>query len=107
MVSMAAATLPTKAVRQQISSAVGVVVQIGRLTDGNRKVLSILEITGMEGDVITTQEIFTFRQTGLDQQGSIIGHFSATGVRPKFLERLRAFGITVPDTLFDPTRQYH
>ena len=107
MVSMAAASLPTKAVRQQISSAVGVVVQIGRLTDGKRKVLSILEITGMEGDVITTQEIFTFKQTGTDQNGTIIGHFSATGIRPRFLERLRAFGITVPDTLFDPTRQYH
>jgi pilus assembly protein CpaF len=107
MVSMAAASLPTKAVRQQISSAVGVVVQIGRLTDGKRKVLSILEITGMEGDIITTQEIFTFKQTGTDQNGTIIGHFSATGIRPRFLERLRAFGITVPDTLFDPTRQYH
>lgn len=107
MVSMAAASLPTKAVRQQISSAVSVVVQIGRLTDGKRKVMSILEITGMEGDIITTQEIFTFRQTGVDQQGGIIGHFSATGVRPRFLERLRAFGITLSDTLFDPTRQYH
>jgi len=107
MVSMAAASLPTKAVRQQISSAVGVVVQIGRLTDGKRKVLSILEITGMEGDIITTQEIFTFKQTGTDQSGAIIGHFSATGIRPRFLERLRAFGIAVPDTLFDPTRQYH
>jgi pilus assembly protein CpaF len=107
MVSMAAASLPTKAVRQQISSAVSVVVQIGRLTDGKRKVMSILEITGMEGDVITTQEIFTFKQTGVDQQGGIIGHYSATGVRPRFLERLRAFGITVSDTLFDPTRQYH
>jgi pilus assembly protein CpaF len=107
MVSMAAASLPTKAVRQQISSAVGVVVQIGRLTDGKRKVLSILEITGMEGDIITTQEIFTFKQTGTDQNGTIIGHFSATGIRPRFLERLRAFGIAVPDTLFDPTRQYH
>lgn len=107
MVSMAAASLPTKAVRQQISSAVSVVVQIGRLTDGKRKVLSILEITGMEGDVITTQEIFTFRQTGLDPQGGIIGHFCATGVRPKFLERLRAFGISVSEVLFDPTRQYH
>jgi pilus assembly protein CpaF len=107
MVSMAATSLPTKAVRQQISSAVSVVVQIGRLTDGKRKVMSILEITGMEGDVITTQEIFTFKQTGVDQQGGIIGHYSATGVRPRFLERLRAFGITVSDTLFDPTRQYH
>jgi pilus assembly protein CpaF len=107
MVSMASASLPTKAVRQQISSAVGVVVQIGRLSDGKRKVLSILEITGMEGDTITTQEIFTFRQTGVDQQGGIVGHYSATGIRPRFLERLHAFGIMVSDKLFDPTRQYH
>jgi pilus assembly protein CpaF len=84
-----------------------VVVQIGRLTDGKRKVLSILEITGMEGDVITTQEIFTFRQTGMDEKGAILGHFQATGVRPRFLERLRAFGVVVSEKLFDPTRQYH
>jgi pilus assembly protein CpaF len=106
MISMAAAGLPTKAMRQQISSAIGVVVQIGRLIDGKRKVLSILEITGMEGEVITTQEIFTFRQTGMDEHGGIVGHFQATGVRPRFLERLRAFGISVPDKLFDPTRHY-
>jgi pilus assembly protein CpaF len=107
MISMAAVNLPTKAMRQQISSAIGVVVQIGRLTDGKRKVLSILEITGMEGDVITTQEIFTFRQTGMDEKGAILGHFQATGVRPRFLERLRAFGVVVSEKLFDPTRQYH
>ncbi len=107
MISMAAASLPTKAMRQQISSAITVVVQIGRLTDGKRKVLSILEITGMEGEVITTQEIFSFKQTGLDEHGGIIGHFSASGVRPRFLERLRAFGITVSEKLFDPTRQFH
>jgi pilus assembly protein CpaF len=107
MISMAAASLPTKAMRQQISSAICVVVQIGRLTDGKRKVLSILEITGMEGDIITTQEIFGFKQTGLDENGGIIGHFSASGVRPRFLERLRAFGITVSEKLFDPSRQFH
>ncbi|MBK4733820.1 CpaF family protein [Noviherbaspirillum pedocola] len=106
MISMAAASLPTRAMRQQISSAIGVVVQIGRLSDGKRKMLSILEITGMEGDVITTQEIFSFRQTGMDDKGGIIGHFQASGIRPRFLERLRAFGITVSDKLFDPTRQY-
>lgn len=107
MISMAAANLPTRAMRQQISSAIGVVVQIGRLSDGKRKMLSILEITGMEGDVITTQEIFTFRQTGMDDKSGILGHFHATGVRPRFLEKLKAFGISVSDKLFDPTRQYH
>ncbi|MDB5764991.1 MAG: type secretion system protein [Herminiimonas sp.] len=107
MISMAAASLPTKAMRQQISSAIGVVVQVGRLTDGKRKVLSILEITGMEGEVITTQEIFAFRQTGMDANSEIIGHFCATGIRPRFLERLSAFGIVVSEKIFDPTKQYH
>lgn len=107
MVSMAVATLPTKAMRQQISSAISVVVQVARLTDGKRKVISIQEITGMEGEVITMQEIFTFKQTGLGENGAVIGYFCATGVRPRFLERLQAFGISISEKLFDPTRQYH
>ena len=106
MISMAAASLPTKAMRQQISSAISVVVQVARLTDGQRKVLSIQEITGMEGDVITMQEIFSFKQTGLGEGGVVLGHFQASGIRPLFLERLRNFGITVSETLFDPSRQY-
>ncbi|ABE44471.1 CpaF family protein [Polaromonas sp. JS666] len=107
MVSMAVATLPTKAMRQQISSAISVVVQVARLTDGKRKIVSVQEITGMEGEVITMQEIFTFKQTGLGENGAVLGYFCATGVRPRFLERLQAFGISVSDKLFDPTRQYH
>jgi pilus assembly protein CpaF len=107
MISMAAASLPTKAMRQQISSAISVVVQVARLTDGKRKMISMQEITGMEGEMITMQEIFTFKQTGLGENGAVLGHFCATGVRPRFLERLHTFGITVPETLFDPTRQYH
>ena len=106
MISMAAASLPTKAMRQQISSAISVVVQVARLTDGQRKVLSIQEITGMEGDVITMQEIFSFKQTGMGEGGVVLGHFQASGIRPLFLERLRNFGITVSETLFDPSRQY-
>jgi pilus assembly protein CpaF len=104
MLSMAAAGLPGKAMRQQISSAIGVIVQVARLTDGRRKVLSITEITGMEGDMITVQEIFAFRQTGTDDKGMVQGHFCATGVRPRFAERLRNFGVEVPENLFDPTR---
>ena len=107
MVSMAAASLPTKAMRQQISSAISVVVQVARLTDGKRKVISIQEITGMEGDVITMQEIFSFKQTGLSDDGVVQGHFAATGVRPRFVDRLRVFGVVVPETLFDPSHQYH
>src|SRR5262245_11339861 len=106
MIGMAGLNLPPKAARQQIASAITVIVQIGRLADGKRKVMSIQEITGMEGEIITMQEIFAFRQTGVAPDGAVQGHFSATGVRPKFVVRLRAHGVTVPDTLFDPTRQY-
>ena len=106
MISMAGLNLPTKAARQQISSAITAVVQIARLSDGMRKVISLQEITGMEGDVITMQEIFAFRQTGVGADGAVQGHFMASGVRPKFVDRLRSFGVTVSDLLFDPTRQY-
>ena len=106
MISMAAASLPTKAMRQQISSAIGVVVQVARLTDGKRKVMSVTEITGMEGEMITLQEIFTFKQTGTDDKGAVAGYFCATGVRPRFAERLRNFGVEVPENLFAPTRHF-
>jgi len=102
MISMAAPNLPPKAMRQQIASAVGVVVQVSRLTDGKRKVLSISEVTGMEGEVITMQEIFTFRQTGVADDGAVIGQSSATGVRPHFAERLRTFGVNLAPHIFEP-----
>jgi pilus assembly protein CpaF len=105
MIGMAGLQLPPKAARQQIASALTAVIQIARLSDGKRKVISVSEITGMEGDIITMQEIFSFRQTGIGADGTVQGYFSATGVRPKFIERLRSHGVTVPDTLFDPTRQ--
>ncbi|NYE61669.1 pilus assembly protein CpaF [Duganella sp. 1224] len=103
MVSMAAASLPTKAMRQQISSAVGVVIQVSRLTDGKRKVMSIQEVTGMEGEIITMQEIFAFKQTGLSDDGKVLGHHTATGIRPRFIERLRNFGVNIGSTVFDPS----
>jgi pilus assembly protein CpaF len=106
MIGMAGLNLPPKAARQQISSAITAIIQIGRLADGKRKVMSIQEITGMEGEIITMQEIFAFRQTGVAPDGTVQGHFSATGVRPKFIDRLRAHGVLVPDNLFDPSRQY-
>jgi pilus assembly protein CpaF len=106
MIGMAGLNLPPKSARQQISSAITAIVQIGRLADGKRKVVSIQEITGMEGEIVTMQEIFAFRQTGVGPDGTVLGHFNATGVRPKFIDRLRAYGVIVPDSLFDPTRQY-
>ena len=106
MVGMANLNLTHKAARQQIASAITVIVQVLRLIDGRRKVTSIQEITGMEGEVVTMQEIFGYRQTGLGTDGTVQGHFQASGVRPKFSDRLRAFGINLPDAMFDPNRQY-
>ncbi|HTD04526.1 CpaF family protein [Undibacterium sp.] len=106
MLGLAGMNLPSKVMRHQISSAITVVIQVARLSDGKRKVVSIQEITGMEGDTITMQEIFGFRQTGLTANGAVAGYFCATGVRPGFSERLHVHGIDLPDALFDPVRLY-
>lgn len=106
MVNMAGLNLPIKAVRQQISSAIWVVIQVLRLTDGRRKLTSVQEITGMEGDIITMQEIYTFEQTGISADGTVQGHFHATGIRPKFAKRLQTYGIQLREELFDPSRWY-
>ena len=106
MVGMANVNLTPRATRQQICSAVTVVMQVSRLTDGARKLVSLQEVTGMEGDIIAMHEIFRFEQTGVDADGKVQGHFCATGVRPRFTERLRMFGAPVPDSVFDPDRIY-
>jgi pilus assembly protein CpaF len=101
MIAMGNVSLPEKAIRQQIASAIQVVVQQTRLADGSRKVTSISEITGMEGDVITMQEIFTFEKVGMTQDGKVVGRFKATGVRPKVAERLKTSGIHLPPDMFE------
>ncbi|MBI3284989.1 MAG: CpaF family protein [Burkholderiales bacterium] len=106
MLGLAGMNLPSKVMRHQISSAITVVIQVARLSDGKRKLVSIQEITGMEGDIITMQEIFGFKQTGVTANGAVTGYFCATGVRPLFSERLHIYGIDLPDALFDPTRHY-
>ncbi len=106
MIGMAGLNQPTKVARYQISSAISVVVQVARLLDGKRKIVSIQEITGMEGDIVTMQEIFGFRQTGVTKTGAVQGYFHALGVRPRFLERLHVRGIDLPETMFDPNRLY-
>jgi pilus assembly protein CpaF len=106
MIGMGGLAMPTKIVRQQISSALTVLVQIARMSDGKRKVVSIQEISGMEGDMISTQEIFNFTQSGIDPEGKVLGQFHASGIRPKFVDRLKVRGIEVGDDLFDPTRVY-
>jgi len=82
---------------------VGVVVQVSRLPDGKRKVMSIQEVTGMEGEMITMQEIFSYKQTGLGDDGTVHGHHSPSGIRPRFIDRLRNFGVTVSNTVFEPS----
>jgi pilus assembly protein CpaF len=106
LVAMAGLNLSTKSLRNYISSALDVIIQLTRLADGTRKMTSVQEITGMEGDVITLQEIFTYEQKGLDQQGHLKGRFRATGVRPKFMDRFAARGVTIPSDLFDAGRIY-
>ena len=101
MISMGAANLPERAMRHQIASAVQLVIQQSRMSDGTRKVTSVSEITGMEGDVITMQEIFCFEKLGVTQEGKVIGRFRATGVRPKVCERLKASGIHMPTDMFE------
>jgi pilus assembly protein CpaF len=106
MVGMAGLTLTPRATRQQICSALTVVMQVSRLTDGARKLVSLQEITGMEGDMIAMHEIFRYEQTGVDAEGKVQGQFRATGVRPRFADRLRMFGAAVPDSAFDPDKIY-
>jgi pilus assembly protein CpaF len=101
MIAMGSTNLPDKAMRQQIASAIQIVMQQTRLSDGTRKVTSISEITGMEGDIITMQEIFVFEKQGVNQEGKVLGRFRATGVRPKMSERLLAAGIRLPASMFE------
>lgn len=105
MIAMAGVDLPAKAARAQIASAIGVIVQANRLSDGTRKITSIQELTGMEGDTVSLQEIFSFKQTGVAANGAVQGYFSATGVRPRCWDRLNARGVELPQTLFVPHRQ--
>ncbi|MCA1572785.1 MAG: Flp pilus assembly complex ATPase component TadA, partial [Chloroflexi bacterium] len=103
MISMAGLPLPEKAMRQQIASAIDVIIQVSRMADGTRRVTSISEIVGMEGDIITMQEIFTFERQGINEDGRVLGRYRATGIRPRFAERLRMAGIDLPTALFSNT----
>lgn len=106
LVAMAGLNLATKALRHYISSAIDVILQMTRLSDGSRKMTSLSEIVGMEGETITLQEIFLFQQTGLDEERKVHGQFRATGVRPKFVERFKALGISCDPSIFDPEKIY-
>jgi pilus assembly protein CpaF len=101
MVAMSNLNLPEQATRRQIASALDVVIQVSRLSDGTRKVISIAEITGMEGDVVTMQDIFVFQKRGIRENGEVYGEFVPTGIRPKFAERLLVAGIPLPMAMFE------
>lgn len=102
--SMAGVQLPVKALRQQIVSAINVIVQVSRLSDGSRKIVAINEITGMEGDIITTQDIYTYEIETTQADGKIVGRFKPTGVRPRFADQLQRAGIVLDAAMFDPNQ---
>ncbi len=101
MVAMANLNVPDKAIRQQVASAVNLMVQVSRMSDGTRKVTGIAEITGMEGEVITMQDLFVFERTGISPEGRVTGKFRATGIRPKVSEKLASAGFPLPTTMFE------
>jgi pilus assembly protein CpaF len=101
MIAMANLNLPDKAIRHQVASAINLVVQITRFSDGARRVTSITEITGMEGEIITMQDIFVFERTGLSPTGKVTGRFRATGIRPKASDLFAASGVKLPMELFE------
>lgn len=104
MVAMAGIEMPIRALRAQISSAVNLIVQASRLQDGSRRMVSITEITGMEGDIISMQEVFRYQRTGLLPDGKIKGHFTATGVRSHYSDRFKQWGYDIPASIYEPTK---
>jgi pilus assembly protein CpaF len=104
MVAMSNLNIPERAVRQQTASAINLMIQVTRLSDGTRKVTGITEVTGMEGDMVTMQDIFIFERTGLRQDGKVCGYFRATGIRPKCSDRLASFGVRLPADMFEHSR---
>jgi len=105
MVAMANLSIPDSVIRRQISSAIDLVVQISRLSDGTRKLMNITEITGMQGDIVSMQDLFVFQKRGVREDGTVIGEFMPTGIRPQFTERLAVAGIQLPPALFQPSER--
>src|SRR5499425_2378758 len=101
MALMANLNLPEKAIRRQIAAAVAIVIQIARFSDGTRRVTHLTEITGMEEDIVSMQDVFVFEKQGISPDGRVLGAFTATGIRPKFADRLKASGINVPAAWFE------
>jgi len=102
MISLSGVAIMEKAMRQMISSSIDVILQLVRHSDGVRRMLALSEVTGMESGVITMQDVFVFERLGVDEEGRVLGRFVATGVRPRFAERCRLFGVPLPDNIFNP-----
>jgi pilus assembly protein CpaF len=107
IVAMSGLNLANEAIRRYISSAINIIIHVSRLVDGSRKVVSFQEITGMEGSIITMQEIFSYEQQGVDEKdGMVVGRFTSKGVFPRFLDRFKALGISIPYDIFDPGKSF-
>jgi pilus assembly protein CpaF len=104
MVAMSGIEMPIKAVRAQIASAVNLIVQAARLQDGSRRMISITEVTGMEGEVISMQEVFRYQRTGIGPEGKIIGHFTGCGVRSHYADRFKQWGYDLPAAIYEPAQ---
>ena len=104
MILMAGLDLPMRAIREQIASAIHIIMQIARLSDGTRRVTHVAEITGMEGDIVTMQDLFRFEQKGIDNDGRVTGEFRPTGIRPRFADKFDVAGIHLPSDLFMQVR---
>ncbi len=101
LMQLSGVQLPDKAMREQISSALDVIVQVSRLSDGRRKIMTVAEVTGMEGNVVTMQDIFVFQRKGMGEDGTVLGEYRPTGIRPKFIDRLKLAGVSVPASIFE------
>jgi pilus assembly protein CpaF len=106
MIGMSGVDIPARSARAQIATAINVVIQVARLSDGRRKLIGLAELTGMEGDIITMQDIFRFRQTGIGADGVVQGRFEATGIRPRFLDHAMSHGVSLSADLFRPDAKF-
>jgi len=105
MILMAGFELPVRAIREQMSSALHVVIHLARFVDGSRKVVAVSEVTGLEGQVVTMQDLFRFHHEGVDADGRVLGQVLPTGIQPRFLDQLTAIGISLPSDMFAPVRR--
>jgi pilus assembly protein CpaF len=101
---MSGLNIPNEAIRRYVSAAIHVIIHVSRQVDGSRKLISLQEISGMEGNIISMQEIFSFKQSGVDENGMVKGRFETCRIMPKFLQKFEAYGVSIPQDIFDPSK---